>query len=236
MTTLFTYLQRVKQLSADQNESLFNSGFITTYINVARGQVASEGNCIRDYSTLAWTAGTQSLPFSSITPSNAAISAILNIRTISYGIASGKANLRPRPWEWFNYYELGNPVPQQGLPNIWTQQGQGTAGTLWLSKVPNLDLTLYLDTVCLPIDLVDNTTAEAIPYPWTDAVPFYALWLLFQQARLDGVADKMYERYENLMKRARSTSTSTVLPYIYPQTQDPTALNKLGLELPSNNG
>ena len=69
--------------------------------------------------------------------------------------------------------------------------------------------------VCTPIDLVDDTTAEAIPFPWTDAVPYFAAYLAFMSGRRPIEAKGMYDIYDATMKRSRSQSESSYVEDFY---------------------
>jgi hypothetical protein len=176
-------------------------------INSARAQVAAEGECIRATGTLALTANVQGYPFSSISTGNPAIPTVIAIRSCSIG----PLPLDVRGWEWFAAYYLGrSPV---GSPRIVAQQGQGVSGTVFFSPIPNGALTAAFDAVCLPETLVDDSTPEAIPYPWTDAVPFWATWLCMMNAQRQADADMMFSRYEQIMMRlARMGVTPSELP------------------------
>ena len=71
------------------------------------------------------------------------------------------------------------------------------------------------DCYCTPIVLVDDTTAEAIPYPWTDAVPYYAAYLAYLDAQRADDSDRMFKQYEMFMKRARNMSETPFVPDYY---------------------
>jgi hypothetical protein len=62
-------------------------------------------------------------------------------------------------------------------PFWFAQYGQGTAGSFYIYPVPDQTYPMELDTLVLPMDLVDDSTPELIPDPWTAAVPFYAAYL-----------------------------------------------------------
>jgi hypothetical protein len=212
---------------------LISAAQATAYINSARGQVASEGECIRVYSTLAVTAASQQYAFSAITvpAGTQGVQGVLNVRLANYsipGASSGAIYIRPRPWEWFQLYHLSKSTPVAAPPAVFAQYGQGALGTLWFNLL-DTDYTVNLDTVCYPIPLVDDTTFEAIPYLWTDAVPYYAAWLGMMQEQRQSDADRMMERYKDLMQRARKGSTPSVLPGIYAQGDDPFMTNRLGI-------
>jgi hypothetical protein len=67
------------------------------------------------------------------------------------------------------------------VPFFAAQYGQGTQGNFYLFPIPSQSYQLEWDCFCLPIDLLDDTTVEAIPDPWTDAVPYFAVALAYQQ-------------------------------------------------------
>jgi hypothetical protein len=203
---------------------LYSTANLTTWINTARGQLSGEADCIRAVGSLALTAGTRVYPFSAITYTGSSgttgIEGPLHVRTAWRTAASGQLWMRPRPFEWYSLYELNLAVPTEGPPVMWAQYGQGVAGTIYVSPVPDQAYTMVLDMVCYPIPLVDDTTVEAIPYMWTDAVPFFAAFYALMSAQStarDADADKMLQRYQLFVQRARNAATPAVLSGIYDQ-------------------
>jgi hypothetical protein len=65
----------------------------------------------------------------------------------------------------------------QYVPTFGSLFGRGAEGSLYLYPVPSQAYQLEVDCSCLPQDLVDDQSVEAIPDPWTDAVPYYAAHL-----------------------------------------------------------
>lgn len=235
---LSAYLLRVQQLvinPPDTNSLLYSSSDLTKYINTARGQLASEG-VIQVSATLAVTNASQVYPFASIVVTGTSgVAAVLNVRQMQYQVSGGAVNVAPRPWPWFRYYNLGK-VAVPGPPTEWAQYGQGEQGSLYVTAL-DTNYTLAIDTVCLPINLVDDTTPEAIPYPWTDAVPYYAAYLAYTSDQRRADADEMFKEYQMFVDRARKFSTPSVLPGTYQQqSTDPTKANRLGLAQGSGGG
>jgi len=102
-------------------------------------------------------------------------------------------------------------------PPTWCcQYGQGVDGSLKLYPIPDQNYPMIWDCLCLPSDLQSDLDYEAIPAPWTRAVPYYAahLTLLSQSARvpqLKGLADSYFNEktgglFNTMMKRARAFS------------------------------
>lgn len=216
---------------------------LTADINTARGQLAGESECIRLTGTLALVPGVQSYPFSAITfPQPSAVNGIagpFNVWTAWLNIGIGMVRMRPRAWPWFSLYEMNNPVPVQGPPTVWAQLGQGVAGTIYVSPVPDIAYTVTVDCVGYPIPLVDDTTVEAIPYLWTDAVPFFAAYyalLAAQSTARQADADKMLERYKTFVDRARRAATPSIMSGIYAEVASPVRAGQLGMQAGGRGG
>lgn len=225
--------------------ALYAADDLTNFINRARGQLAGEAECIRRQGTLLTVQGTQVYDFSSINlgvSANTGISAAIHVRSLFYGVGDGRKWVTPRGWEWFELYKLNNPVPQQSFPGTWAQYGQGAApgsvgtvggGSIYIDPVPDNAYTLYLDCVCFPIPLVDDTTAEAIPYLWTDCVPFFAAFYALLSAQANARmadAERYYNHYQMFLERARKSSNPSVNRWMYQQAADPTQAMKLGIK------
>jgi hypothetical protein len=55
-----------------------------------------------------------------------------------------------------------------------SQYGQGTSGSFFVYPLPSATFQYELDCFCLPSDMLSDQDNEAIPDPWTDAVPYLA--------------------------------------------------------------
>jgi hypothetical protein len=238
LTAYETATQQLLQVPAAP-VSLYSTASIDGWINSARNQLAGEGECVRVLATLSTAVGVRNYNFSSIGGLPAAVQSVLHVRAITYSIASGQKWVQTHPWQWFNFYYLNNVTPVNGPPVRWSQFGQGVLGSFYLDPPPDAIYTLNLDCVCLPITLVSDGTAEAIPYPWTDAVPYFAAYLALLSAQSPARtadADRMMQRYELFMGRARQFSNPDVLRTEYLQSVDETVTNKLGLQAAGGGG
>jgi hypothetical protein len=212
---------------------LYAPADINLWINRARQQLAGESESIRVLGTISTIANQQPYNFSNINVSSVAgVAAALHVRSIRYQVGLGSSRLRVRNWEWFESYELNTAAPQSGPPAVWSQYAQGEQGSFYISPIPDDIYPLICDCVCLPIDLVDDTTTEAIPSLWRDAVCYYAAYLAFlsaQDAQRQNDAQRMFGYYGDFVERARKFATPKVNPYLYPQNTDPTIINKIGV-------
>lgn len=242
-----TYLPQTQQLlqSPAAPTPLYSTALLTGYINTARGQLAGEGRCIRAIGTLSTVAGQRAYPFSSLNLGTAAITGIqgaININTIWVGLGQGQQWISPRPWEWFGLYHLNNVIPTQAIPTVWAQYGQGAAppgslaglsfgGTIYLDPVPDQVYTLNCDCTCYPITLVADADVEAIPYLWTDAVPFFAAYYALLSAQTNirtRDATEMLQMYKMFVDRARNAANPMQLSGMYQQSEDMFTRAKIG--------
>ena len=228
---LTQYLNLTKlelQYPASAAGKLFSDTDLTTWINLARAQLAGEAECISNFASLPVVQGTRQYNFTSVvlTAPDSGIQGIFKVQQAMVQLGTGQGGqgyvwMRPRNFPWFLFYHLNQIVPPEGLPTEWSQYGQGVTGTIFVDPVPDQAYTLSLDSVCYPVNLVDDSTVEAIPYPWTDVVPFYAAWYALCAAQKQTDADKMWERMQTYMARARRLSNPDVNPSAYRQMVQP---------------
>ena len=227
---LQSYLTQTAQLlqNPPAPSTLYSTADLTAYINRARLQIAGESESVRGYLTLAVSDAAQQYPFSAISLGNApsGSAGIFSIRQASVQIGTGAAFVRARGFPWFNQYYLMDPNPQAAPPAVWSQFGQGESGSIFTNLLDG-PYVLNLDCVIVPAVLVTDNDPEAIPYPWTDCVPFFAAFYAYMSAQRQPDADEMFQRYQQFASRARGMSTPGVLPGIYPKQTDPTRANKL---------
>ena len=256
---LNTYLTRTQQLLQNPGSpvSLYATADLTSYINQARGQLAGETECCRALGTLTTSIGVRNYNFSSInigTSATTGLSGIINVRQMQYAVASGYQWMRPRAWAWFWLYCINNPVPTQGPPARWAQfsqggSGQGSitgigsgsmiSGSFYLDPPPDLVYSLLIDCSCYPNALAADTDVEAIPFLFSDAVPYFAAYLAMlssqTSARVED-AEKMFSLYQTFVTRASQASAPNVNKYLYERQSDPTSINKLGITSKSAEG
>jgi hypothetical protein len=237
------------QLPGSAASSLYTTANLTMWINIARGQVAGEGECIRQFGTINTVIGQQAYPFSGINTGVSAtngIQGVLSINSLSYNVGGGSLWMTPRPWPWFSLYNMNNAAPGNGPPTEWSQFGQGAApgsgngqasvggGSFYVSPAPDLAYTINCNAVCYPIPLVLDTDPEAIPYLWTDAVPFFAAYFALMSAQTGARysdAAQMYKgHYDEFMDRARKQSNAGVDRWLYSQAADPAQATKMGIK------
>lgn len=244
LTSYETDLQNLLQLPQAPT-TLYPTASLDRWINIARGQLSGEAECIRAIGTIPTVVGQRAYNFSSITfgtPSATGIQGAINVRRISYNVGAGTQWMTPREWEYYDLYHLNNVVPVNGPPTVWAQYAQGAAtpasgsaasGSFYIDPPPDAVYTLNCDCTCYPITLTNDSTVEAIPYLWTDAVPFFAAYYAFLTAQTGARtadAERMYGYYKEFVNRARQASNPSVNRTQYEQAADPASINKLGVQ------
>lgn len=230
---LFAYQQQTQRLIRDIAQKDANPADLIGYINEGRVQLAGESMAIKVFGQYSLVVGQQGpYPFSAMTLSGAVgVSGVLNVSQQWYQVGTGQLWFRGRPWPWFSVYFTNSAAPEQGSPRAWAQYGEGVNGTLYVGPPPDAPYVINADCVGLPVPLVDDTTVEAIPVPWTTAVPYYAAYLALlaeQTSDGDARADKMFERYSLFVARARGMATPDVMPSNFRQQRNPVRANQLG--------
>jgi hypothetical protein len=208
LSSLSSYLSTTQSLiqSPQSPVPLLTTALLTLYVNLARSQVAMDAECIRaNIGSEPVSAGTVMIPLSGFTGLPDGCAQGITIRN---ALLNG-TRVDIRPWDWFAQYYLAGPPPSLLATPVMARQAQGAFSTVWVSSNGG---SLNLDMVFLPIDLVDDTSYEAVPYPWTDAVPFYAAWYAYMSMQRQADAQTMLARYAELTRRGRTTMTSTNLP------------------------
>ncbi len=97
----------------------------------------------------------------------------------SYAFSEYQARVRQFPFQF------------QYVPTFCSFFGQGTNGSVYCYPLPSQTYQMEWDCLCLPTDLTDNLSVEALPQPWTDTVKFYAMHLVMLE-RGNYNAAKMY--------------------------------------------
>lgn len=199
---LSQYQRLTRRLLSDPTFARINDFDLRDYINIARAQVAADGECVRTTGTGTVTGGLAVEQLSQLALAESGLSQALVARN-AY-LSNVRVNIRS--WDWFVAYSMFNPQPTP----VMAHQGQGTATSLYISS--QAGGALWVDVVALPEDLVDDTTPDAVPFPWSDAVSFYAAHYASIAVERGDEADKFMARYRDLMRRARNEVTSTNLP------------------------
>lgn len=213
MPVLSDYEQQTQLLLNDTTQAQYNLADIDLYINKSRVQIAASTQCLRYTATLATVAATQTYPITAFSVASG-IQGLLNIRLLARRTTGlQKANMVKRNWEWFWSFEIcKNPLRAPGPPVVWSQEEPGPNGSISLSPIPDTVYALDGDVVGYPVPLLDDTTFEALPLPWTDAVPYFAAYYAYLNSQRESDAQQMLTRAEQFFSWGTKQTTPTVLP------------------------
>ena len=87
------------------------------------------------------------------------------------------------------------------IPCLGAQYGRGAEGSFFLYPPPSQSLQMEFDCVCLPTDLERDEDYDAVPDPWTDAVPYYAASLAYMDLQNLNFARYYDEKFSERMSR-----------------------------------
>src|SRR5882757_9034204 len=107
---------------------------------------------------------------------------VIGINDIACQWGSGsvyKPMLKHKPWPWYQANCRVYSISAMNFPAYWSQYGQGVNGSFYLFPIPSQIMSLDADAVCLPTALTSDSTPDALPDPWIDAVPYYAAYLCY---------------------------------------------------------
>ena len=123
------------------------------------------------------------------------VESILAVRTlcIAIGAQGWKPQWRRLVWSDFQArFRIYNGTYYGVItePGWWAQYGAGPAGALFLAPIPSQACPMDVDLTLVPAPLLSDDSPEPIPYPWCDAVPYWAatLALMAQQRAKDAEA------------------------------------------------
>ena len=125
--------------------------------------------------------------------------------------AAMKPTLNYKIWNEFQAYLRSYNSGLANYPTVWSQYSYGVNGSIYLWPLPSTASQMDWDCYCLPIDLLDDTTPEAIPYPWTDCIKYYAAYLAYDNAQRKEDADRMMAAYDKGMTKARAQTEAPVV-------------------------
>lgn len=87
------------------------------------------------------------------------------------------------------------------VPCFVVQYGRGAGGSIFTYPPPAQVLQFEWDCLCLPSDLTSDNDYEAIPDPWTDAVPYWAAHLAFLELQNGNTARMYKDLFDERMTR-----------------------------------
>jgi hypothetical protein len=139
----------------------------------------------------------------------------IGIQSISVSWGSMKPTLDFVPFTTFQARYRAYNIGQQNYPSVWTRLGRGAQQAIALWPIPGQVSQMEIVAYCQPIPLVDDTTYEAIPEPFTDCVKYYAAYLAHLNAQRKDDAMFMQQLYRDTLIENGVSDTPSNAPSAY---------------------
>jgi hypothetical protein len=124
------------------------------------------------------------------------IKEIYNVYSVSVLYSNYRYSLPKYAFSVYQAYIRQYPFQYQYVPTFFSQFGQGAAGSLFLYPLPSQTYQMEWDCRCIPLNLEDDTDFEALPDPWTDAVPYFAAKLAFEELQNLNAANYYSQQFD----------------------------------------
>lgn len=164
-------------------------------------------------------AGQEVYPFSVwntvIAATSTGVASLVGIQSIAASWGAMKPVVGWSDWSAFQAYYRSWNIGFQNYPVAWAQFGQGVSGSAYFWPIPSVDTQVDVDCYCLPIPLVNDSTAEAIPYPFTEAVQYYACYMAYLNAQRRDDANFMLSEYKRMLRENRTAVSPAMVPSFY---------------------
>lgn len=109
------------------------------------------------------------------------IKSVFSVIDVSIIYSNYRYSLPYYPFSVYQAFIRQYPRQYLYVPTMYTQLRQGASGSLLFYPIPNTRYQFEVDCLCLPYDLESDEDYEAIPEPWTDAVPWVAAALCYEE-------------------------------------------------------
>lgn len=119
------------------------------------------------------------------------------------------------PFTVYQGFVRNYPQQYQYVPTIYSQYGQGAAGSVYMYPLPSMTYQFEADCLCLPLALVDDGSYEALPEPWQDAVPYFAAHLCYMELQNFNYARGILELYKEQTSRYSAGTRPRYLGNMY---------------------
>lgn len=212
---LTAYLQQTSRILHDPNNVNFSASDLTAYINIARGQIASQSQCVRQLVTVNLVVNQESyaLPTVGLGVGEGNAVAVLNI-SVPWGTYTPTLDRYPFS-EFQAYFRLFSGTVA-GFPECWSQLGDSNMGTVYFFPIPTQVFASLWDCAFTVLPLSTDASPEAIPYPFTDCVPYFAAYLALMNAQRFQESKATFGIFTMFMQAARGSVNPIFMGTQYP--------------------
>ena len=141
------------------------------------------------------------------------VESVYFIRSCSLIYSNYRYSLPSYPFSIYQASIRQYPYQYQYVPTFCSQFGQGVGGSMYFYPLPSQAYQLEFDCQCIPQELVNNQSFEALPAPWTDSVAYFAAHYAMMELQNFNAAkyylelfDKFAQRYSDYARAGRLTN------------------------------
>lgn len=126
------------------------------------------------------------------------VDSVYFVRHVSVIFSNWRYTLRMYSFTTYNAQIRTFPYQYQYAPFFGTIFGRGSKAVLYAYPQASQPYQMEWDCQCIPSDLVDDQSVEALPMPYTEAVPMYMAFLAMNELQNYNAAkyyEDMFNRY-----------------------------------------
>ena len=123
------------------------------------------------------------------------------VRGVSLIYSNYRYSLPCYPFSVYQSHIRQYPFQYQYVPTFCSQFGQGVEGSFFFYPLPSQTYQMEWDCQCIPSDLTDNQSVEALPKPWTDAVMYFAAHIAMAELQNYNASKFFLDMYEKFAQR-----------------------------------
>lgn len=146
---------------------------------------------------------------------NSGVKGIIDVFNVSVSWGGVRPNLSWLPWDQLQAYGRSYNFGVTSYPFYWSTFGDGESGEVWLFPVPGTNSEMEWDCTCVPIDLADDTTPEALPMSFRNAVKYYAAHLAYVGSQRPAYSQMMLQAFTDTLGISRVASDRGKVPDYY---------------------
>lgn len=205
------YVTATQRLVHDVSGNYFSQPQLTDFVNQARTKTAQDSNSVRLLQSFTLTPSVELYPFS-VLPSGAITINVLGINVINGGF---RDPIRRKSWSWMSAFTR-TWVGYVQQPRVFAIYGENS---VYMGPTPDQAYACEFDTAITPNDLIDNTSVEQLPAPWSTPVPYYAACLCKQYQQMWTEAEMFEDLYGRKLRQVRTATNMRVIGDIYTARQ-----------------
>jgi hypothetical protein len=214
---LSTYITQVRRLLHDPNGQYWTDGELTDYINDARNRICKDSRCLRQQlvNLVTLTAGVEqylisALPLGSVTPSLTGYT-VIDVMGINVLWGGTRIKLAQLGWDRFDrQFRYWNNM--QSRPVCFSRMG---SLSIYVGPLPDQSYQSDWDIALTPPALVNDSTTEPIPDPFTTPIKYYAAYLAKFKEQAMGEADIFKKMYVSQAKTEMASFMGRYIPNPY---------------------